>query len=106
MQVHGNTLLAAWTVPIPLLFKSYVIPPAAILFEGYGDVKTAKIVDIRPDGSGCTVEFNSLEAFVTFMHPSGKYTGPGTEGVLNREVIMEATPPRSFGNDSNQSSLK
>ena len=97
VQVHGNTLLAAWTVPIPLQTKSYVIPPAALLFEGHGEVKTGKITGNRPDGSGINVEFNSLEAFVTFLHPSSKYAGPATEGVLHREFIAELTPPRDFG---------
>jgi hypothetical protein len=40
VQVHGNTLFAGWTVSIPLFFPQYILPPACILFEGYGEPRT------------------------------------------------------------------
>ena len=43
IRVHGNTLFAGWTVPIPLLPPKYVLPPACITIEGYGNVKTNAI---------------------------------------------------------------
>jgi len=95
VRVQGNTLFAGWTMPIPLYPIQYSLPPACILFEGYGKVKTGKTTTSLPSGKTQVSEFNSLEAFVTFLHPSSKYSGPGTDGVFNREHIMTAFPPSS-----------
>jgi sugar-specific transcriptional regulator TrmB len=90
--VHGNTLFAGWTVPITLCPPEYVLPPACILFEGYGNVKTEAYSIIQPSGGKFTARQNGLDAFVTFMHPSSKYSGPGTDGFLVRDYVMDMTP--------------
>jgi sugar-specific transcriptional regulator TrmB len=92
IRIHGNTLFAGWTVPITLYPSEYVLPPACMLIEGYGDVKTEAFSVIQPAGGKFTAKQNSFDAFVTFMHPSSKYSGPGTDGFLVRDFVMEVTP--------------
>jgi sugar-specific transcriptional regulator TrmB len=93
VRVHGNTLFAGWTVPIPLWPPPYSIPPACILFEGYGNAKPGRSTMITPAGVTNKMEYNSVEAFVTFMHPASKYEGSGTEGILLRDCIIDVYPP-------------
>jgi len=83
----GNTLFVGWTVPIPLIPSKYVLPPSCILFEGYGKVKPGVLSTILPSGRKNEVVYNCLEAFVTFFHPSSKYSGPGTEGFIDTELV-------------------
>ena len=90
VQSYGNVLFAGWTKHIPLLPGKYSLPPAAILFEGYGKIKPGVIRMVLPSGFRQKWEFNGLEAFVTFFHPSAKYSGPGTDGTLSREIISTA----------------
>jgi hypothetical protein len=90
--VHGNTLFAGWTVPIRLYPSEYVLPPACILVEGYGTVKTEAYSVIQISGGKFTAKQNGFNAFVTFMLPSSKYSGPGTDGFLVRDFVMEVTP--------------
>ena len=90
--VHGNTLFAGWTVPIPLFPSDYVLPPACILIEGYGNVKTEAYSVVQPSGGKFKAMQNGFDAFVTFMHSSSKYSGPGTDGFLVRDFVMEITP--------------
>jgi sugar-specific transcriptional regulator TrmB len=92
IRVHGNTLFAGWTVPIPLLPSQYVLPPACILVEGYGEVKTAAYSIIGPSAAGFTAKQNGFDAFVTFMHPSSKYSGPGTDGFFVRDFVGDISP--------------
>ncbi len=89
VRVHGNTLLAGWTVPIPLSPPSLRLPPACILFEGYGEIKTGMFRE-KTVGRRYTCEFNGFEAFVTFFHPVSKYAGPGTDGLLYRDYVLTA----------------
>ena len=91
IQVHGNTMFAGWTVPIPLFPPQHVLPPACILIEGYGDVKTVAYTIIQPFGGKFRAKQNGFDAFVTFMHPSSKYSGPGTDGFLVRDFIGYVT---------------
>lgn len=91
IRVHGNKLFAGWTVPITLFPSQYVLPPACILIEGYDDVKTAAYSIIQPLGGKFRARQNSFDAFVTFMHPSSKYSGPGTDGFLVRDFIGYVT---------------
>jgi sugar-specific transcriptional regulator TrmB len=93
VQSYGNVLFAGWTKHIPLLPGKYALPPAAILFEGYGKIKPGVIRMVLPSGFRQKWEFNGLEAFVTFFHPSAKYSGPGTDGTLSREIISTAKTP-------------
>jgi hypothetical protein len=92
IMVHGNTLFAGWTTPIPLL-PSLSLPPSCIILEGYGEVKTETFTLLLPKGHRMRAEENGLEAFVTFLHPTSKYSGPGTDGFLARDCIMEHRPP-------------
>jgi sugar-specific transcriptional regulator TrmB len=93
VQVHGNTLFAGWTVPIPLLPPSYILPPSCILFEGYGELRTCVNRMRAISGRTQVTEANQFSAFVTFFHPASKYSGPGTDAVFNRDVYFTAYPP-------------
>jgi sugar-specific transcriptional regulator TrmB len=93
VQVHGNTLFAGWTVPILLFPPPYVLPPSCILFEGYGEIKTTVTKTRAPSGRTQVTEANQLNAFVNFFHPASKYSGPGTDGLFNRDVFFTAYPP-------------
>jgi len=93
--VHSNTMFAGWTVHIPLYPAPYVLPPACLLIEGYGNVKTCGFTMLHSSGFKSRIEENCFDAFVTFMHPSSKYSGPGTDGVFARDYIMTNIPPKS-----------
>ena len=93
IRIHGNTLFANWSVPIPLYPKQLTLPPACILIEGFGDVKTTAYTVVPPSGYRIEREENYLDAFVTFFHPSTKYSGPGTDGCLIRDSIISIYPP-------------
>ena len=93
VRVHGNTLFAGWTVPIPLLPPKYVLQPSCLQIEGYGNVVTKAYTNIMPSGFKNKVELNGFHAFVTFMHPESKYSGPGTDGFFIRELVLTMTPP-------------
>jgi hypothetical protein len=93
VRVQGNTLFAGWTVPIPLFPPPNILPPSCILFEGYGELKTGIFKTRTLSGRKQTYEYNGFGAFVTFFHPSSKYTGPWTDGILLRDIVFTATPP-------------
>lgn len=93
VQIQGNTLFCGWTVQIPLFPPPYSLPPSGMLFEGYGELKTGVLKTSVPSGRRQTFEYNGFRAFVTFFHPSSKYTGPGTDGILLRDVVFTAIPP-------------
>jgi sugar-specific transcriptional regulator TrmB len=90
VRIQGNTLFCAWTTPIPLI-KNYILPPACILFEGHGELKTG-IIHSSINNRKQVTEYNILDAFVTFFHPSSKYSGPGTDGYFARDLIFTAIP--------------
>jgi sugar-specific transcriptional regulator TrmB len=91
VRVHANTLFAGWTVPIQLYPPQFVLPPACILIEGYGDVKTAAYTIAGPTG-GFTAKQNGFDAFVTFLHSSSEYCGAGTDGFFVREFVANISP--------------
>jgi len=93
VQVHSNTLFAGWTEPIPLYPPPYILPPSCILFEGYGELRTVVTRTRTPSGRTQVTEANGFDAFVTFFHPASKYSGPGTDGMFNRDVFFIAYPP-------------
>jgi len=93
VQIHGNSLFAGWTVPIPLWPSESVLPPSAILLEGYGALRTKVFSVTLPSGFKAVLERNGFEAFVTFFHSSSKYSGPGTDGLLIRDLVFTNTPP-------------
>jgi hypothetical protein len=84
----GNTLLVGWTIPIPLVPGNHVLPPSCILFEGYGKIKSGSFTNVFPSGRKQDSYYNCLEAFVTYFHPSMKYSVPGTEGFLDKEFLF------------------
>ena len=88
VQTNGNILFAGWTKPIPLFLGKYTLPPSCLLFEGYGKTKSGVIKMFTGTSFAQIWEYNGLEAFVTFFHPSSKYSGPGTDGRLGREIII------------------
>jgi len=93
VQLHGTTFFVGWTVPIPLPPTPFALPPAAILLEAFGQLRTTNFTANMPSRYKVKIEENSFEAFVTFYHPASKYSGPGTDGLVNRDVIMTTTPP-------------
>ena len=96
VRIHGNRLFAGWTVPIKLFPRQYVLPPACLLIEGYGDIKTRGRTAIHKSGFKSEMEANFFDAFVTFIHPASKYSGPGTDGIFTRDLIMTKYPPGSW----------
>ena len=91
--VYGNTMFAGWTVPIQLYPPQYVLPPACLLIEGYGDVRASEFTLVSPSGFRTVREDNAFDAFVTFIHQESKYSGPGTDGVFIRDSISTIFPP-------------
>ncbi len=92
VQANGNRLIVGWTVPIPLLQPNYTLPPGCIMFEGYGKTKSVSSKITGPLNPRLEYEYNTLDAFVTFMHPTLEYHGPGSDGLLHREVIITSNP--------------
>jgi sugar-specific transcriptional regulator TrmB len=93
IRFHGNTFFAGWTKPIPLIPSKYILPPSCILLEGYSKLGTSVIDYVLPSGAKVNVEVNGFEAFVTFFHPASKYSGPGTDGAIGRDVVVTIYPP-------------
>jgi sugar-specific transcriptional regulator TrmB len=93
IRVYGNSLFCGWTVPIPL-YPTYVLPPACLFVEGYGKVKTRAFSIILPSEFRYDIEYNYFDAFVNFMHPTSKYSGPGIDGLFARDLIVTTTPPK------------
>lgn len=94
VRVHGNTLFSGWTKEIPLLSGKYTLPPSCFSLEGIGAVKTGRLSLAYQSGFKTWIEFNAFEALVTFFHPSSKYSGPGTDGILFREYAGESYLPK------------
>ena len=103
VRLEGNTLFAGWTVPISLHFPGYVLPPGCILFEAYGDKKTSLRRSKSPSGRMQVSMFTVAEASLTFFHPSSKYSGPGTDAFLHKEVVSTTYPPFSEKNKNETS---
>jgi sugar-specific transcriptional regulator TrmB len=92
IQIYGNTVFSGWTVPIPLFPPKYILPPACLLVEGYGKIKTSVITFSMPTGTTSVMEANGFDAFATFFHPASKYAGSGTDATVSREMIMTVYP--------------
>jgi hypothetical protein len=94
MRMHSNIFFAGWTVPVPLLPSRYTLPPSCIMFEGYSKLKAGNHLEYDyPSGVKVSVDSNGFDAFVTFFHPSTKYSGSGTDGVVGRDTITTLYPP-------------
>jgi sugar-specific transcriptional regulator TrmB len=91
VRVHGNTFFAGWTVPIQLLPTSSILPPSCILFEGFGELKSGTM-ETRMVNRRQIWEFNAYESFATLFHPSLKYSAPGTDGILFRDIVITTHP--------------
>ena len=92
VKQHGNILFTGWTVPIPLSPAENFIPPSCMFFEGYRDLGTS-VVETKPSqGRKQTSELYGLEAFITFFHPLSRYSGPGTDGIIFRDMIVTSCP--------------
>jgi sugar-specific transcriptional regulator TrmB len=87
LRIQGNTFFIGWTKPIPLVPLEYTLPPACILLESYGELRTTATEFTYPSGVKSNVEVNGYNAFVTLFHPASKYSGPGTDGLIGREVV-------------------
>ncbi len=92
VRVQPNSLFVGWTLPIPLLAPKHVLPPSCILFEGYGNIKSYSSEFIGLAGRKSACRFNSLEAFVTLINPSSNYSGPGSDGLFHREMVITSHP--------------
>ena len=92
VRAQGNILFAGWTVPIPLYPLPKSLPPACIFFEGHGELMTGVVKTMASQTRMQKSEFNGFEAFVTFFHPSSKYSGPGTDGLLFRDIVITSYP--------------
>jgi sugar-specific transcriptional regulator TrmB len=92
VSLHGKTLFAGWSVPIPLHPHPCILPPACVLFEGHGNVRPTGYTIIMPSGFRYEANDNAFDAFVTFIHPASKYSGPSTDGILIRDQIATLTP--------------
>jgi sugar-specific transcriptional regulator TrmB len=97
VRVYGNTFFVGWTVPIRLDPWKHDLPPGCIIFEGHGNVKSSSVTAMNSSGVKVDREQNWFDAFVTFMHPSSKYSGPGTDGLFARDLIVTMTPPQKNG---------
>ena len=96
IRIHGNTLFAGWAVPIPLLNSSLNLPPSCLLIEGYGDIKVDTYNMFSPSGYRTEIERSGFDAFVTFFHPSSRYSGPGTDGFFARDYVATTYPPSTL----------
>jgi hypothetical protein len=94
VQLHGNTLFASWKTPIPLIIKKQSLPPGAIIFEGYGNIKSIDTCYNLPSEWEIMAESNGFEAFVTYFHPALKYSGPATDGIIARDYASTVYPPK------------
>jgi sugar-specific transcriptional regulator TrmB len=90
---QGNTLFGGWTFPIPLPPTEHILPPAALLIEGYGEPRHVKTIWPTSSGRRLFIESDRYDAFVTFLDPSWKYAGPGTQGQLGINVTMNVIAP-------------
>ena len=93
-RLSGKNFFAGWTVPIPLPPTSKSLPPAFLLFEGYGAIKNRTYTWPFASGFKAMIDWTGFEdAFVTFLDPTWKYSGPGTQGMIGTDVAVTAIPP-------------
>ncbi len=104
VQVNDNKLIAGWTVPITVLPPKYILPPACIIFEGYGETRTYSSEMIGPinptRGYRLTNEFNLKDAFVTFINSSSDFNQHVSDGILLKERILTYHPPKGIRSNS------
>ncbi|MEJ2244456.1 MAG: hypothetical protein P8X87_08055 [Candidatus Bathyarchaeota archaeon] len=86
VQVMGNTFFAGWTVPLKITPR-HTLPPACILFEGFGDIKSGMFTNQTPINRKYEIWYNSIDAFVSFFLPEYKYIGSGSEGYIDVDSV-------------------
>jgi hypothetical protein len=93
VRVHGDTFFAGWTVPIPLYQTELILPPSCLLLEGHSKLTSGMTKFRFPSGIKVIAEHNGFDAFVTYFHPASKYSGPGTDGRIQRDIVTTFYPP-------------
>lgn len=88
----GKSLFAGWTIPIPLLGSKFVLDPACIMFEAFGDEIHSTISYQLPSGYLMGIEWDGFQAFTTYIGPSWKYSGPGIYGSVGNFLLVVAKP--------------
>lgn len=94
VQLNGNTLFAGWTVPINLNLSGLALPPGCMIFEAYGDNKTAMFKSKSPSGRMQVSTHIFSEASMTFFNSLSKSSGIGSDAFLVKYDILTAYPPR------------
>lgn len=92
IRVYGSSAFAVWTRPI--LIPPFTLPPCCLLAESVGKTKPGLHTIVTPSGYQEKASFNASDAFITFIYPSSKYSGPGTDGIFARDNVMEFYPPK------------
>ncbi len=92
VQEQGNVLFGGWTFPMPLPPTRHSLPPGVLLIEGYGNIRHLTSIFSVPIGNKVFWEFDAQDAFVTFLDPSWKYGGPGTQGKLYKNLTSYVLP--------------
>jgi len=92
-RLNGKNFFAGWTVTIPLPPTTTSLPPSCILFEGYGTIKNRTYTWPFASGFKAMIDWTGFDAFVTFLDPTWKYAGPGTQGMIGADVAVTAFPP-------------
>jgi sugar-specific transcriptional regulator TrmB len=88
VRVHGDTFFVGWTKSI-VVNSQLTIPPSCLMIEGYGKLKVDSYSVYLPSGYTLRTEGTHSEAFVTYLHPLSKYQGPGSDGAIGKDVILE-----------------
>ena len=88
LHFQKENMFCGWSMEIPLI-DDYVLPPGSIFLEGYGKPKPSIFELNFPSGCQSWDAYNGIEAFVTYLHPSAKYSGPGTDGLILKDNYME-----------------
>jgi sugar-specific transcriptional regulator TrmB len=94
VRLDGNTLFVGWTVPINLNLSGLALPPGLMIFEAYGDNKTAMFKSKSPSGRMQVSTNIFSEASMTFFNSLSKSSGKGSDAFLVKCDILTAYPSR------------
>ena len=92
-QHYGNTFLANWQRPIPLVLDKLILSPATIVFKTYGDIRSHHLILDYPSGAKYEVYYNAIDSFLTFIYNSSQYMGSGVDGLFLRDAYIEMNFP-------------
>jgi hypothetical protein len=93
VEDNGDNLFAGWSIPIPLFKPNYAIQPAYVKFSGHGDTQKYSSEIIGPLKRRIKYNYDNMDAFVTFVYPNQKYSGPASDGLLHKNLIITSYPP-------------